>query len=74
MGSNSHFAVVGQVSGLPVCGGSASARGRRPLQLADPEVCPTTVTKMNCWPIGFVPCFLSLGFRKSSHACISILL
>ena len=48
--SSSHFAVVGQVSGLPVRGGSASARGRRPLQRADPKVCARPCDRNeNCW-------------------------
>ena len=47
---SSHFAVVGQVSGLPVRGGSASVKGRRPLELADLEVYPTSVTQNEtCW-------------------------
>jgi len=37
---------VGQVSGLPVNGVSDSARGQRPPQPADQEVCPTWHTIM----------------------------
>jgi hypothetical protein len=37
---------VGQVSDLPVDGVSDSARGQRPLQPADQEVCPTLLAIM----------------------------
>ena len=45
-GRSPHFGAVGQVDGLPVVGRSDSARGRRPRQLADPEVRPTSATEM----------------------------
>ena len=49
-GGSSHFSDVGQVSVLPVRGGSASARGRRPLQPADREVRPTSATQYELLP------------------------
>src|SRR5450756_1819347 len=45
---------VGQVSDLPVDGVSDSARGQRPLQPADQEVCPTLLAIIAVYPGGMI--------------------
>jgi hypothetical protein len=75
----------GQVSDLPVEGVSDSARGRRPLQPADQEVCPTlfTITRIAEDPhrlrvrtagklSGSLGGFPLSPFPKCSRACLQL--